>query len=602
MLEEIRIEHLGVIETAACEFAAGLTVLTGETGAGKTMVVTSLHLLAGARADAGRVRAGAERAVVEGRFDTTGASSAGRVAQVVEAAGGTLDEGGVIAVRSVAADGRSRAYLGGRSVPVGTLAEFSGPLLTVHGQNDQLRLLKPERQRDLLDAFAGRPAQNALGRYTATRAAWIAARSELADRTTRSRELVLEQDHLTAALNEIDAVSPRPAEDTETTDRIRRLSDLDTLRETADTSYAALTGAGYAGGDGGEAPAVLGLLGTARSLLSGSDDAALRELADRVDEAATVAGDVATELGAYLSDLPSDPSELEQLLQRQSELKALTRKYAPDVDGVIAWADEARERLASIDTSAEGLAALTAQVGELDEQLVQRAHALTGARVKAARALGTKVTAELRSLAMGGASIGVDVAPDGAGDGEPNPLIVGGHRVRAGGHGTDAVEFKLIAHDGANPMPIGKSASGGELSRVMLALEVVLAATEEGLTMVFDEVDAGVGGKAAVEIGRRLAALALRHQVIVVTHLPQVAAFADTHLTVGKQVSAPAGKGARGSVTSTLTALVREERIAELARMLAGMGDSDTGRAHAEELLDAAASDKIAQSGIHAGR
>ncbi len=593
MLEEIRIASLGVIEQAAAEFAAGLTVLTGETGAGKTMVVTSLHLLAGARADPGRIRAGADKAVVEGRFSLGGASSAELVRATVDDAGGELDDDTVIAVRSVAADGRSRAYLGGRSVPVGTLSEFAGPLLTVHGQNDQLRLLRPDRQRDLLDAFAGAPAAKALRAYRGIREEWLAARAELADRTTRSRELALEQDHLTASLAEIDGVAPVSGEDEETIARIRRLSDLDSLREAADTSYAALTGAGY-GSDSEGGGSVLDLLGTVRAALSGSDDAALRALADRVDEAATVAGDVATELGAYLTDLPSDPSELESLLLRQSELKTLTRKYAPDIDGVIAWADEARERLAGIDTSAEGLAALQARVTSLEADLAAAAAALTAARVKAAGSLGKKVTGELRKLAMGGASITVDVAADQVGEGDDSGIVVDGAPRRAGAHGTDLVEFRLVAHDGANPLPIGKSASGGELSRVMLALEVVLAATEEGLTMVFDEVDAGVGGKAAVEIGRRLAALAQRHQVIVVTHLPQVAAFADTHLTVGKQTG-------KGSVTSTLTALSREERIAELARMLAGLGDSDTGRAHAEELLEAADADKIAQSGAHAG-
>ncbi|MDF0532644.1 DNA repair protein RecN, partial [Tsukamurella sp. 8J] len=272
MLEEIRIESLGVIDTSAAEFAPGLTVLTGETGAGKTMVVTSLHLLAGARADPGRIRSGAAKAVVEGRFGLADASAADQVREVVDAAGGDIDEDGtVIAVRSLASDGRSRAYLGGRSVPVGTLSDFAAPLLTVHGQNDQLRLLRPERQRDLLDAFAGAPAAKALAAYRAARTEWISAKAELADRTTRSRELALEQDQLTAALAEIDEVAPLPGEDGEVTNRIRRLSDLDSLREAADSSYAALTGSPYEGlADGGGA--VLDLLGTVRSSLTGADE------------------------------------------------------------------------------------------------------------------------------------------------------------------------------------------------------------------------------------------------------------------------------------------------------------------------------------------
>ncbi|MDN2500001.1 DNA repair protein RecN, partial [Nocardia nova] len=329
----------------------------------------------------------------------------------------------------------------------------------------------------------------------------------------------------------------------------------------------------------------LDALGGARARLESSDDPALTALAPRLGEAIAVVVDVTTELSSYLSDLPSDPAALDSLLTRQAELKSLTRKYAPDVDAVIAWADEARTRLASLDVSEEALAALAAEVETAAVQVRETAKRLTAARRKAARKLATAVSAELSGLAMGRAKLEVEVRPLAAAAQDSAPITVEGAELHAGASGVDEVEFRLSAHSGAQSLPLSRSASGGELSRVMLALEVVLAASEYGSTMVFDEVDAGVGGRAAVEIGRRLARLARTHQVIVVTHLPQVAAFADTHLVVDKIDD---GKG----VNSGVRALTTDERVVELARMLAGLDDTETGRAHAEELLATARAEK----------
>ncbi|MFC9790715.1 DNA repair protein RecN [Rhodococcus sp. NPDC127528] len=593
MLAEIRIDGLGVISQASAQFHEGLTVLTGETGAGKTMVVTSLHLLSGARADAGRVRLGAERAVVEGRFSTANAApkATAEVDRLLEATGAERDEDGtVIAVRTVSADGRSRAHLGGRSVPAGALSELTGPLLTVHGQNDQLRLQRPDQQRAALDEFGGAALGSLLDKYRMLRSQWVEARDELDERTRSSRELAQEVDRLEFALNEIDAVAPQPGEDTAIVADVRRLSDLDSLRSAAVGAQVALLGASAADVDtdaAADVPGALDLLGEARARIESSDDQTLTELGPRIAEAIAVLTDVSSDLTGYLADLPSDPGALDALLGRQAELKTLTRKYAADVDGVLEWAAQARDRLARIDVSADALAALAARVDESATALAAAALALSRARAKAATKLGKAVTAELAGLAMGKARLEVISQPIEAGEQDSAPLTVDGRRVHAGSAGIDEVEFRLAAHSGSAALPISKSASGGELSRVMLALEVVLAGAQSSATMVFDEVDAGVGGRAAVEIGRRLARLARTHQVIVVTHLPQVAAFADTHLVVDKV------DGRKGADSGVRT-LTDDQRVVELARMLAGLGDTETGRAHAEELLATASAERSA--------
>ena len=581
MLTEIRIESLGAISVATAEFDRGLTVLTGETGTGKTMVVTGLHLLGGARADATRIRSGADRAIVEGRFTTSDldGSAAAHLDGMLDASGADRDEdGSIIALRSVSREGPSRAYLGGRSVPAKSLSGFTTELLTLHGQNDQLRLMRSEEQRGALDRFAD--SGPALERYRKLRDAWLSARRDLIDRRDRARELAREADQLRFALDEIDTVDPQPGEDDSLVADILRLSELDTLREAAAAARAALSADEVGATDG---------LGRARTALESTDDATLQGLAGQIGEALTVVADAAHELGGFLDELPVDASALESKLARQAQLRTLTRKYAADIDGVLRWAHESRERLAQLDVSEEGLAALANRVDELARELGEAAADLGKVRRKSAKRLAKEVTAELSALAMGDAEFAIEVTTDlAAGQDDAATLqLPSGEKARAGVDGVDQVEFGFAAHRGMTVLPLAKSASGGELSRVMLALEVVLAASRRisvGTTMVFDEVDAGVGGWAAVQIGRRLARLARTHQVIVVTHLPQVAAYADVHLVVHSS----GGKGASG-----VRRVSDDDRVAELARMLAGLGESDSGRAHARELLDAAQQDAI---------
>jgi DNA repair protein RecN (Recombination protein N) len=584
VLSEIRIESLGAIGIAVAEFDRGFTVLTGETGAGKTMVVTGLHLLGGARADVNRVRSGADRAVVEGRFTTAELEGAvaSDVAELLDSSGAVRDEdGSVIAVRSVSKDGPSRAYLGGRSVPAKSLSTFTTELLTLHGQNDQLRLMRPDEQRAAVDRYAD--SGDRLERYRKRRDDWLQARRDLVERTNRARELVQEADRLRFALDEIAAVSPLPGEDASIAAEVRRLSELDALREAARTARIALAGAPDDSGD--TTASAMDRVGYAKAALEGSDDEVLKALAPQLGDALNSIIDASGELAGYLDDLPADASTLEARLARQSELRVLTRKYAADIDGVLEWATAAQERLTQLDVSEETLAALERRVDDLEKQLAGAATELTKARTKAARGLAKAVTAELAGLAMTDAEFTISVQPMPARADDSAPLALpSGLIAHAGSSGTDFVEFGFSAHRGTAVLPLAKSASGGELSRVMLALEVVLATSAEGTTMVFDEVDAGVGGRAAVQIGRRLARLAQTHQVIVVTHLPQVAAYADVHLVV------EAGRNG----TSEVRHLNEEQRVAELARMLAGLGESDSGRAHARELLATANDDRSA--------
>jgi len=628
MLEEVRISGLGVIEEAVLPLSPGFTVVTGETGAGKTMVVTGLGLLFGGRADPARVRPGADRASVEGRLRV---DPAGHVAGQVSDAGGDLDDEGstLILSRSVSAEGRSRAYAGGRSVPVSLLTYLADDLITVHGQSDQQQLLRPGRQREALDRFGGAPLRALLTDYRRAYQRHLAVAAELAELTEQAAQRAREADDLRRGLAEVDQAEPRDGEDIELAAEDDRLANADALHSAATTAHEALVGDPSSGSY--EAADAVTLLGAARQALESAahHDPVLAALAARVSEAAYLVSDVAAELASYAQSIDADPLRLAAVQERRAALARLVRAYGtaelalardadaaagvpsagtdgagtagagtagagtagagtagggaagegaagaagvagvPDLAAVLRWAKLGRERLAALEGDDEKISELAAAEAELAAAVSDLAARLTAARQETADRFAAAVTAELAALAMPHARLTAAVLPLR----EPGP------------HGADDVEIRLAAHPGAPPLPLQKGASGGELSRVMLAIEVVFAGADPVPTFVFDEVDAGVGGKAAVEIGRRLARLARRAQVIVVTHLPQVAAFADAHLVVEK-----AGDG---SVTrSGLTLLDDPGRVRELSRMLAGLEDSEYGQAHASELLTAAARER----------
>ncbi|WP_461024842.1 DNA repair protein RecN [Thalassiella azotivora] len=564
----MRIRGLGVIEEATLDLAPGLTVVTGETGAGKTMVVTGLDLLLGGRADSGAVRKGASSAVVEGRFrvDPDGpvarrAGEAGAEVEPVDVDGPAAE---LIVARTVAAGGRSRAHLGGRSVPVGVLAELADDLVAVHGQSEQLLLRSPARQRDVVDQFAGAPVADLLVRYRERYGRRQELRARLEEITTRGRERAQEADVLRLGLAELERVDPQPGEDVALEAEWQRLSHTEDLRAAAGQAHGALTADELTADVAADAAT---LVEGARKALEAvaAHDEALGGLAGRLAEIGYAVTDVAAELSGYLTALDADPARLQQVQERRAELTGLTRRYGEDVDAVLDWGRQAAARLDELVDDDERVETLRAGLSAVETELEDVAGRLHDARVAAGQRLSAAVSAELTALAMPHAVLGVEVV----------------RAAELAPHGGDDVTLVLTPHAGAEPRPLAKGASGGELSRVMLALEVVLAGSDSVPTFVFDEVDSGVGGKAAVEIGRRLARLARGAQVVVVTHLPQVAAFADRHLVVVKSDD--------GQVTSSgVHRLDEAERVRELARMLAGQEDSATAQAHAEELLASA--------------
>jgi len=570
VIEELSIADLGVIATAHVRLRPGLTVLTGETGAGKTMVLTALTLLLGGKADAGVVRSGATTAVVEGRVRLDGRAAA--LERVADAGGELDDDGSLVLLRTVTAagpdaPGRSRAHLGGRMVPQGVLAELAEDLVTVHGQADQVRLRTPARQREALDAFVGADHLTMLAVHRDTWADRARVDAELRELTDRAADRAREAELLRVGLADVERVDPRAGEDTQLAEESERLAHAEDLRVAADGAHRALVGVDGADDE----PSAAALADAARRLLehAGAHDPALAALATRVAEAGYLLADAGADLAAYSQDLQSDPARLDAVGRRRAELASLTRTHGGDVARVLAWAQEAGLRLLELDSGDERVTDLRQRRDALDATLDDLRDALSAARLEAAGRLAHAVSEELAGLAMPDARLEVVVEAAEA------PTV----------HGGDRVELLLVPHAGAPARPLGKGASGGELSRVMLALELVLAtagaAGRAPGTFVFDEVDAGVGGRAAVEVGRRLAALARGGQVLVVTHLAQVAAFGDTHLVVTKSTD----PGVDAVTASGLVDVTGEDRVRELARMLAGQEDSASARAHATELL-----------------
>jgi DNA repair protein RecN (Recombination protein N) len=582
VLEEMRIRSLGVIDDAVVELSPGFTAVTGETGAGKTMVVTSLALLLGGRADPALVRIGAKAAVVEGRLALSPDASAAVRAQE---AGAELDDGALLISRTVSAEGRSRAHLGGRSVPVGVLAELADDLVAVHGQTDQQGLLRPSRQRGALDRYAGAAVAVPLEKYVAAYRRLRDIAAELDELTTRARERAQEADLLRFGLGEIAAVEPLAGEDTELAAEAERLGHAEALASAASAAHAALAG-NPEDPEGVDATTLVGAAGRALDAVR-AHDPALAALAERMGEISILLTDVAGELAGYADNLDADPLRLAAVEERRASLNALIRKYGRDVAAVLAWAEDSAARLTDLEGDDDRIEELAAERDTLRSELSGLAQTLTDARAEAAERFAAAVTEELASLAMPHARVSFAISQNETASDDASVaagIEVGGRAVTYGPHGADEVELLLAPHPGAQPRPIARGASGGELSRVMLAVEVVFAGSDPVPTYLFDEVDAGVGGKAAVEVGRRLAKLAKSAQVVVVTHLPQVAAFADRQLLVEKTND--------GSVTrSGVTVLEGEDRVRELSRMLAGQEDSSTARAHAEELLATARAD-----------
>ena len=582
MIESLRIRGLGVIDDAVIAFGSGLTAITGETGAGKTMVLTGLSLLAGGKADAQVVRHGSDRAEVDGEWSLVEKDSTVVLNRLSEA-GAEIDiehgKAQVLLARAVAGEGRSRAFAGGRTVPVTLLQEVAGDLVAVHGQSEQLRLRQSGKQRELLDRYAGTAATKLLAEYQSAFTNWRRVRAEVQEltgqRQTRAREAAM----LAIGIAEIEAVAPLPGEDLDLDRQSALLVHSGTLLEDVATAHLALVGNDEAIVTGaGEANAnVLSVLAAATKALDRAVevDPQLAPVRDRFREISSIAADTAVTLSAYASEIDADPARQAWVEERRNALAGLRRRYGGSVDEVLEWLEQAKETVAEVFGDEDRLAVLAEQEIAAQATVTKLAASLSAARIKAGKKFAIAVTGELQALAMPDSVLQVSVATVA-------------ELAQFDTHGADEIEFLLQPHVGSSPLPIGKGASGGELSRVMLAIEVVLAGVDPVPTFVFDEVDAGIGGRAAVEVGRRLARLARTAQVIVVTHLPQVAAFADQHVVIAKS--------ADGLVTaSSVTAVTGAARTTELVRMLSGLTNSQAGAAHAEELLELASQERLAK-------
>lgn len=562
MIEEIYIRDLGVIQEARLSFGPGLTVITGETGAGKTMVLSALGLLLGERSDTSSIRRGQDQAFVEGRwFLKNNTDAAAQVAERLSEAGAEISAGELIMNRSVSSEGRGRASVSGKAAPINLLSELGERLVVVHGQSDQIRLKSAVAQREALDQFAG--VANLLANYQQHFNQWKSSSQQLIEIQSALDSRAKEAQELRASVEELESADPKPGEDQELTDKANRLTHVEELRIAASSAHEAISSESFDG-----ATDAIGLIGAARRSLEqvAAHDPDLEKIAESLKQLGYQLNDASAEISSYLDGLDGDSARvLESIQERRAVLNTLIRKYGPTLDDVIKLRETASDRLLELDSSSDQIEQLTKLVQEQHSAMTKAAQELSAARTAAAKKLAEQVTEELAALAMAGSTLVVDVVS--ADDFGP--------------FGKDQVSIQLSSYPGAEPRPLGKGASGGELSRIMLSIEVVLAQTQQAPTFIFDEVDAGVGGAAAIEVGRRLAMLAKQAQVIVVTHLAQVAAFANQHLRVLKNST--------DEFTATdVVALNNEDRVNELARMLSGMPESDSGRTHAAELLEKA--------------
>ena len=554
MIEEIVIRDLGVISETRLQLGKGLNVITGETGAGKTMVLSALGLLLGERADSTAVRKGASEAFVEGRWllgDNT------TVATTVIEAGGIIENNELLVNRSVGIDGRSRASAGARGVPVGLLGDIGEQLVVVHGQSDQMRLKGAVAQREALDQFGGEALFVKAGAYRNTYNSWRVLKSQLEALRASKATAVGEANALRLAMEEFDKIDPQPGELDELISKLTRLTHTEDLRNALAIAHEALSS------ENDNADAVT-LIGKARRSLEGIShhDKVLAEQVENLQRLGYELVDAAASISGYLESLDGvTPAELELMQQRRADLTSLVRRYGT-YEAALEFRAKAEQRLFELDPPEGAEAELAQKVQEEFDFMAKAAAEMSALRASVGEKLAAEVTAELANLAMPGASLVVSVSD--AGDYQE--------------WGKDNISMMLVAYPGAEPRPLGKGASGGELSRIMLAIEVVLAKTHPVPTFIFDEVDAGVGGAAAIEIGRRLATLAKEAQVIVVTHLAQVAAYANNHLRVMKSTN-------DDYTVSDVVNLRGGDRIEELARMLSGLSDSGSARVHAHELL-----------------
>jgi DNA repair protein RecN (Recombination protein N) len=563
-LEEISIRNLGIIEQSELELGRGFNVLTGETGAGKTMILTALNLVLGGKSDSSLVRHGSERLVATAQFSVTADSKA-----QLDEIGAEIDGSSLIVTRTVNSDGKSKASCGGVTVPAGTLADVTEPMIEIHGQSANSHIVKPARQRELLDRFGGVTISSLLSEYQKTYSEYLGLKERIkamkASANKRDGEIA-ELEEFLAAWTKLKAVRNEPSA---IDDEIQRLSSVEDLRVASSGALSALDS---------EESGALTLLHSARRYLDAAKgkDSRLEEIAERVAESLFILDDASSDLASYATGLEADPERLDFLQNRKAELNLFIKRWGgaaaadDELVSLAAKAKTGKESIADLKGGDDRIAELENELNEIKKSLLTAAQSLTAARTQSASSLSTAVTKEIQALAMPHTQFFVEVsAPDYSAALKESDFTQ---------LGCDEISMHIQGQADGPKIALGKGASGGEMSRIMLGLEVVIAKSHPVGTYIFDEVDAGVGGKAAIEVGKRLHALAQNAQVIVVTHLPQVAAWADTHFVVKKSSD--------GSVLqSGVSKLGQSERVEEIARMLAGLEESSSAREHAAELL-----------------
>ncbi len=568
MLAELHVQHFAIIDDLHLVFHPGFNVLTGETGAGKSIIIDAIELLLGGKSSQEMVRSGERLARVEGIFELSGAAET-RVQQWLRAHELEEEEGVVLLSREIRRGGRSVARINGRAVAQALLAELGDMLVDIHGQGQHLSLLNPRTHIDLLDAYAR--LKDARDDVAGLVAELRNVRTELAHLRRNAREIARRIDLLSYQVEEIDAAGLTPGEETQLQRELHRLSNAEALM-----NEAAMLNALLSEGDG-ENPAALDIIGQALTHLERLTrlDPDLAPLASQAEALFDGLNDLAREIAVYGSSLEFDPNRLAEVEDRLALIERLKRKYGDTIEEILAFGEQARDELARLADSETRTESLEAREAELLHAIGEKAEALSQARKKAAQALAQAVERELADLRMGGTRFRVDIQHREDAEG----CVVGSKRLAFNATGIDQVQFLVSANPGEPLRPLAKVASGGEAARLMLALKHVLSQADATPTLIFDEIDQGIGGRVGAVVGQKLRALAENHQVLCVTHLPQIAAYADRHLLVSKQVV-----GAR--TISHLEALDEEARVRELAAMLGA--DTDAGRLSAQELLQQA--------------
>ena len=553
MLTELRIRNFAIIEQVNLPLSEGFNVLSGETGAGKSIIVGALGLLLGERASADLIRSGADKATVEGVFDVSNLKG---IVQLADERGIEVEDETLVLKREIAMSGRGRAWINGTTVTATVLAEIGRLLVNLHGQHDAQTLLDNESQRRILDAFGGAESQAAAVRRTFGELSSV--RREIANLSTRRAEAEKRADYLRHVAREVEEARLSPGEDTKLEDEARVLENADELRTLASSLSELLSG---------EEASVMSQLGAAQRPLSSIEriDPSAARMQELFDAGFYALQELSRAVEDYAGSVELDPSRLEQVRRRRDQLFGLLKKYGPSLENVMEAGSNARAELDLIDTAQFDLANLNAREGDLRKKLVSEAEKLSDMRLSAAKKLAKAVDALLPSLGM----------PDG------RFRVTLTSRDEPNSEGAEDVEFRVALNVGHEDRPLARVASGGELSRVMLALKTILARVDRVPTLIFDEVDAGIGGRVGLQVGDTLRRVAGEHQVFAISHLPQIAARAHHHIVVAK--------GAKGGVTTAdITVLEGTSRVNEIARMLGGDPESKVSRAHAKELLESA--------------